>query len=171
MEVKEIEEFLSKNRVSVEDALKLKGLEKELEKKFESSDCKVRKKVVFAIGVLASNVELLRKALSDECPWVRGVAAEMLGKLGVKDEKIISLLNDSCPWVRHRAADALSYLCKDASFALKAYKQLIEKLNDPSPYVQNYVVHALRVCLSSFEKAGMKEKEEVESVLLSYSSF
>ncbi len=133
-------------------------------------DCKKKKKLAYRVlkeseEVKKRAIPLLRDALNDECPWLRGAAAEVLGKLGIEDERIVALLEDRCPWVRHRAADALSYLCKNPEFARKAYKKLIERLNDRSPYVQNYAVHALRVCLDSLKNAKMKEAEEVEKAL------
>ncbi|GEM_PF-4980604 len=166
---------LNKIKLTPEEALKFKGLEGELLEKYScETNCKIRKKIIYILGILAFNnnnkkdeiIKLLKKALNDECPWVRGTAAEMLGKLGVEDDKIISLLEDRCPWVRHRAADALSNLCKNLNFALKSYKALLKRLNDSSPYVQNYVIQALMVCLSTFKKAGMGEKAlEIEKNL------
>jgi len=165
---KKIEDFCSKTKVSKEDAEKLKGCEKELVEVFQKEkDCNVRKKITFAMGILGTQfVPYLRKALEDECPWVRGYAAEMLGKLRVEDDRLVELLKDSCPWVRHRAVDGISHLCESPDFAKRVYRHVLERLEDSSPYVQNYAVQALKVCVKSLRKAGMSdEADEIERAL------
>jgi len=163
-----IRDLCSKVRVSYRDVEELKGCENELINAFKKEkDCNVRKKLIFAMGILGAQfAPYLREALKDECPWVRGYAAEMLGKTGVEDDGLIDLLKDSCPWVRHRTLDGISHLCENPEFARKVYKHVLERLEDSSPYVQNYAVQALKVCLKSLRRAEMHEEaDEIERAL------
>ncbi len=163
-----IRNLCSKARVSDEDVKKLEGCEDELIEAFKKEeDCNVRKKLVFAMGILGVRfAPYLKEALKDECPWVRGYAAEMLGKIGVEDDELVNLLKDSCPWVRHRTLDGITYLCENPEFARKVYRYVLERLEDSSPYVQNYAIQALKACLKSLRRAEMHEEaDEIELAL------
>ena len=176
-----VEELVRKRKVEEEDILKLEDCGKELLKSLSQiSNCRDRKKVLYALcklaelgrvraDRLADVVKAVKRELKGDCPWTKGVAAEFAGKLGMNDMEIVELvvkaLEDSCPWVRHRAADALSSFCRNPEFARIAYRALIRRLDDSSPYVQNYAFHALKVCLETFESHSMSEAEEVKKAM------
>ncbi|AEA46250.1 HEAT repeat domain-containing protein [Archaeoglobus veneficus] len=168
---KDLQEYIESRRYR-EEWRKVVSYASELPRLMESEDCNVRKKAVYAMGKLteegyADFSALLQSALDDECEWVRGHAAEALGRLGIADERITELLKDGCPWVRHRAAEAAGRIAEvNPEFAKKTYKALIEKLKDRSSYVQYVAIEALRRCMKVLDES---ERREVEAALSSFS--